>query len=56
MDAQLKLELEAAAFRRLQYHLINDRTDVSTRLLIFSVVDFPVTFLIVWSDPYERPA
>ena len=28
MDAQLKLELEAAAFRRLQYHLINDRTDV----------------------------
>ena len=28
MDAQLKLELEAAAFRRLQPHLINDRTDV----------------------------
>ena len=28
MDAQLKLELEAAAFRRLQHHLINDRTDV----------------------------
>ena len=28
MDAQLKLELEAAAFRRLQQHLINDRTDV----------------------------
>ena len=28
MDAQLKLELEAAAFRRLQQHLINERTDV----------------------------
>ena len=28
MDAQLKLELEASAFRRLQQHLINDRTDV----------------------------
>ena len=28
MDAQTKLELEAAAFRRLQQHLITDRTDV----------------------------
>ena len=28
MDAQLKLELEAAAFRRLKQHLIQDRTDV----------------------------
>ena len=28
MDAQLKLELEAAAFRRLQQHLIQDRPDV----------------------------
>ena len=28
MDAQLKLELEAAAFRRLKQHLIEDRTDV----------------------------
>ena len=30
MDAQLKLELEAAAFRRLQQHLIQDRPDVQT--------------------------
>ena len=28
MDAQTKLELEAAAFRRLQKHLMEDRTDV----------------------------
>ena len=28
MNAQLKLELEAAAFRRLQQHLIQDRPDV----------------------------
>ena len=28
MDAQTKLELEAAAFRRLQQHLITDRPDV----------------------------
>ena len=28
MDAQTKLELEAAAFRRLQQHLMTDRTDV----------------------------
>lgn len=28
MDAQTKLELEAAAFRRLQHHLISERTDV----------------------------
>lgn len=28
MDAQTKLELEAAAFRRLQQHLMQDRTDV----------------------------
>lgn len=28
MNAQTKLELEAAAFRRLQKHLMEDRTDV----------------------------
>ena len=28
MDAQTKLEIEAAAFRRLQQHLMEDRTDV----------------------------
>lgn len=28
MDAQTKLEIEAAAFRRLQQHLMQDRTDV----------------------------
>ena len=28
MDAQTKLEIEAAAFRRLQKHLMEDRTDV----------------------------
>jgi len=28
MDAQTQLELEAAAFRRLQKHLMQDRTDV----------------------------
>jgi len=28
MDEQTKLELEAAAFRRLQQHLMQDRTDV----------------------------
>ncbi len=28
MDAQTKLELEAAAFRRLQKHLMEDRKDV----------------------------
>ncbi|WP_049836186.1 DUF1244 domain-containing protein [Octadecabacter temperatus] len=28
MDAQTQLELEAAAFRRLQKHLMEDRTDV----------------------------
>ena len=28
MDAQTKLELEAAAFRRMQQHLMQDRTDV----------------------------
>ncbi|MGV6840088.1 MAG: DUF1244 domain-containing protein [Planktomarina sp.] len=28
MDAQTKLELEAAAFRRLRKHLLEDRTDV----------------------------
>ncbi len=28
MDAQTKLELEAAAFRRLQQHLMDDRPDV----------------------------
>ena len=28
MDAQTKLKLEAAAFRRLQQHLMTDRTDV----------------------------
>lgn len=28
MDAQTKLELEAAAFRRLQQHLMEDRKDV----------------------------
>lgn len=28
MDAQTKLELEAAAFRRLQEHLMQDRKDV----------------------------
>ncbi len=28
MDAQTKIELEAAAFRRLQQHLMQDRTDV----------------------------
>jgi len=28
MDAQTQLELEAAAFRRLRHHLMQDRTDV----------------------------
>lgn len=28
MDSQTKLELEAAAFRRLQKHLMEERTDV----------------------------
>ena len=28
MDAQTKLEIEAAAFRRLQQHLMEDRRDV----------------------------
>ncbi|MCF6444334.1 DUF1244 domain-containing protein [Nereida sp. MMG025] len=28
MDAQTKIELEAAAFRRLQKHLMEERTDV----------------------------
>ncbi|KAJ04457.1 DUF1244 domain-containing protein [Sulfitobacter mediterraneus] len=28
MDDQTKLEIEAAAFRRLQQHLMQDRTDV----------------------------
>ncbi|MFK7751948.1 MAG: DUF1244 domain-containing protein [Sedimentitalea sp.] len=28
MDSQTQLELEAAAFRRLQKHLMQDRTDV----------------------------
>ena len=28
MDAQSQLEIEAAAFRRLQQHLLQDRTDV----------------------------
>ena len=28
MDAQTQIELEAAAFRRLQKHLMEDRTDV----------------------------
>ncbi|MEE9387531.1 MAG: DUF1244 domain-containing protein [Paracoccaceae bacterium] len=28
MDAQTKLEIEAAAFRRLQQHLLTDRPDV----------------------------
>lgn len=28
MDAQTKLELEAAAFRRLQQHLMHERPDV----------------------------
>lgn len=28
MDAQTKLEIEAAAFRRLQHHLMQDRPDV----------------------------
>ena len=28
MDAQTKLEIEAAAFRRLQQHLMQDRTEV----------------------------
>ena len=28
MDAQTKLEIEAAAFRRMQKHLMEDRTDV----------------------------
>ena len=28
MDAQTQLEIEAAAFRRLQKHLMQDRTDV----------------------------
>ena len=28
IDAQTKIELEAAAFRRLQKHLMEDRTDV----------------------------
>ncbi|WP_069298740.1 DUF1244 domain-containing protein [Neptunicoccus sediminis] len=28
MDDQTKIELEAAAFRRLQQHLMQDRTDV----------------------------
>lgn len=28
IDAQTQLELEAAAFRRLQQHLMQDRTDV----------------------------
>ncbi len=28
MDAQTQLEIEAAAFRRLQKHLMEDRTDV----------------------------
>ncbi|WP_018998114.1 DUF1244 domain-containing protein [Hirschia maritima] len=28
MDAQTKLEIEAAAFRRLQQHLMEDRKDV----------------------------
>lgn len=28
MDAQTQLEIEAAAFRRLRQHLLEDRTDV----------------------------
>ncbi|MGR3500830.1 DUF1244 domain-containing protein [Pseudaestuariivita sp.] len=28
MDAQTRIEIEAAAFRRLQQHLMEDRTDV----------------------------
>ena len=28
MDEQTRIELEAAAFRRLQQHLMQDRTDV----------------------------
>ena len=28
MDAQIQLELEAAAFRRMRQHLMQDRTDV----------------------------
>lgn len=28
MDSQTQIELEAAAFRRLQQHLMQDRTDV----------------------------
>jgi len=28
LDAQMQIELEAAAFRRLQKHLMDDRTDV----------------------------
>ena len=28
MDAQTRIEIEAAAFRRLQQHLLQDRTDV----------------------------
>ncbi|MEE9428312.1 MAG: DUF1244 domain-containing protein [Paracoccaceae bacterium] len=28
MDPQTKIEIEAAAFRRLQQHLLTDRTDV----------------------------
>ncbi len=28
MDAQTQLELEAAAFRRMRQHLLEDRTDV----------------------------
>ena len=28
MDAQTQIELEAAAFRRLQKHMMEDRTDV----------------------------
>ncbi len=28
MDAQTEIEIQAAAFRRLQHHLMQDRTDV----------------------------
>ena len=55
MDAQLKLELEAAAFRRLQQHLISDRTDVQN-IAMMNLTGFCRNCLSRWNQEAAQEA
>ena len=47
MNLQTKLEIEAAAFRRLQQHLISDRPDVQN-IDLMNLADFCRNCLSKW--------